>query len=135
MINFSDIEEAFFFVSSDVPFMNEAVLNKKTGQIYYRSEYGDEDDFPEYFAGDDYIAIPHKNDLDLGVVLVFDFVREFIPEKYEQVRNIFHRRGAYRRYKDLLDSLGLLEKWYEYEEERTRSALLEWCKDHDLEIE
>jgi hypothetical protein len=34
-ISFDDIENAFYFVSSDQPFMNSAYLCKKTGNIYY----------------------------------------------------------------------------------------------------
>ena len=135
MISFSDIEYAFLYVSSDMPFMNSALLNKKTGKIYYRSEMAGEDDFPKNINSEDYIAIPHKNDLDLGVRLVFDFVSKYIPEEYEEVEYIFRKRGAYRRYKDLLESLNMLDKWYEYEDERTKSSLLEWCRENNLEVE
>ena len=135
MISFSDIEDAFLYVSSDMPFMNSALLNKKTGKIYYRSEMAGEDDFPENIKSEEYIEIPHKNDLDLGVRLVFDFVSKYIPKEYEEVEYIFRKRGAYRRYKDLLDSLNMLDKWYEYEDERTKSSLLEWCKENDIEVE
>jgi len=43
MIRFSDIQGAFFFVSSAGYGMNSAVLCKDTGKILYRSEMGDVD--------------------------------------------------------------------------------------------
>jgi len=135
MIQFNEIENAYLFVSSAEHYMNSAFLNIKTGEIYYYSELTGENELPEDIESDDYIEIPHKNDLDLGARLVFDFVSEYIPEKYEQVRDIFRRKGAYRRYKYLLDSLGMLQKWYEYEDQRTKAALLEWCKENGLEVE
>jgi hypothetical protein len=49
-----------------------------------------------------YISIPDKRELNLGKPLVLDFAREFLPVDYDEVRHIFSRRGAYRRYKDLL---------------------------------
>ena len=38
MISFSDIEDAFLFVSSSSYGMNSAFLRKDTGQILYRSD-------------------------------------------------------------------------------------------------
>lgn len=62
MIDFSDLEDAFLFVGSDQPFMNSAIVNKRTGETFYQSELSGIDDFPENFEGDDFIEIPHKND-------------------------------------------------------------------------
>jgi hypothetical protein len=33
---------------------------------------------------------------------------------------IFSRRGAYERFKDLLEQKGLLGEWYVFEQQRTR---------------
>ena len=50
-------------VSSD----GYAVICKETGEILYKSDYGDEDEIPEeVYDREDCIEIPHKNDLDLG---------------------------------------------------------------------
>ncbi len=136
MVSYDDLENAFFFVSMDMPGINEAILDKKTGEIYYRSEFSGEDEFPEdYDYSDDYIEIPHKNDLDLGANLVFEFVSAYLPEELDKVTYFFKRRGAYGRYKELLEFRGLLDKWYEFEDERKKSTLLEWCKENDIEVE
>jgi hypothetical protein len=134
MIDFDELENAFLFVSSDQPFMNHAVINRKTGEIFYKTEYGDVDEFPEDVESEDYIKIPHKNDLDLGRDLVFDFVASQAPQIMDKVRWIFQSRGAYSRYKSLLDSIGLLDDWYKFENEQTQKALREWCQEWDLEI-
>jgi hypothetical protein len=63
MIKFSDIEDAFSFVSSDRYGMHTALLNKDTGQIYYRSEMGDIDEIDDDLDWNNCIGIPHKNDL------------------------------------------------------------------------
>jgi len=128
MINFSEIEDAFLFVSSDQRFMNTAVLNRKTWEIFYRSELSGEDDFPEDVESEDYIEIPHKNDLNLGRDIVFEFVFKYIPEKANDVETFFRRKGAYSNYKNLLDKLNLLDKWYKFEDERTKTVLLQWCR-------
>jgi hypothetical protein len=80
-MKFDDIELAFLFVSGAAQFTNSALLCKETGEIYYISEMGDSDELPEDIEdSDQYIEIPHKNDLDLGNRLVMDFVAEYCPE-------------------------------------------------------
>lgn len=116
--------------------MNNAYLCRETGQIFYTSEMGDSDDLPEDIDDvEKYIAIPHKNDLDLGKALVFEFVSEYLPEELERVYSIFRRKGAYSRFKDLLASKGALEDWYKFEDQRQKDALKRWCRDNGIEIE
>lgn len=126
------------FVSSSGYGENSAVLDKSTGKIYYRSDYAGLDEFeefPEYeYDSAIHIEIPHKNDLDLGRDLVFEFVERFIPDDYERVNNMFRKRGAYSRYKDLLDSKGMLQKWYDFENQRGQSALLRWCEENEIDV-
>ncbi len=120
-IKFSDLEDAFFYVSSAPKYTNHAILCKETGEIYYRSEYwgADEDEIPEeVWDRDDCIEIPHKNDLDLGRNLVFEFVEEHLPDDFERIKQIFRRKSTYRRYKDLLEERGQLKKWYDFENAR-----------------
>jgi hypothetical protein len=77
---------------------------------------------------------PHKNDLDLGRPLVFEFVRERLPEEYEEVRRYFSKRGAYARFKDLLVRKGALKEWYDFESKAQETALREWCEENSIEI-
>jgi hypothetical protein len=135
---FRDIHDALMFVSSSGYGENSAILNKSKGKIYYRSEYGDIDeleDFPEEkYDPEIHIRIPHKNDLDLGRDMVFKFVERFIPDDYDKVAKIFRERGAYSRYKDLLESKGMLQKWYDFENQQEQLALLQWCKENEIDI-
>ena len=81
-----------------------------------------------------YVSIPDKRELDLGKPLVLDFAREFLPDDYDEVRHIFRRRGAYRRYKDLLVRRGTLERWYDFSNKAEEAALLEWCVENGIEL-
>jgi len=63
---------------------------------------------------------------------VFRFVQGQAPELMDDVEDIFRRRGAYGRFKDLLDDIDLLEQWYAYEEQATRTALRAWCDENDV---
>jgi len=135
MIKFSDIQDAFFFVSSAGYGLHTAVISKDTGQMYWRSEVGDLDEIGEKdLPSDTWIEIPHRNELDLGQELVFEFVVENLPDELEQVRQMFRRRGAYAAFKDLLGFKGLLQRWYDFEHEREERALRQWCDENELEI-
>ena len=134
-ISFDDIENAFFFVSMDQQFMHNAYLCKETGEIFYTSEMGDSDELPEDIDDPEkYIAIPHKNELDLGRALVIEFTSTYLPEELETVYSIFRRKGAYSRYKALLERKGVLEDWYKFENERQEEALKEWCQENNIKI-
>ena len=134
-IKFDDIENAFLYVSMSHMLENQAILCKETGEIFYISEMGDSDDLPDDIdESDNYIEIPHKNELDLGRELVFRFVSEHLPEEYNRVAQVFRKKGAYSRYKDLLEHEGLLEKWYEFENDAQSKALREWCKENNIDL-
>jgi hypothetical protein len=135
MATFDDIYNAFLFVSSDSYGMNRALLCLDNGEIYFHSEMGDLDELDEdEFDCDHFLAIPHKNELDLGHELVGEFVENQMQDDLNLVREIFSRRGAYRRFKDLLDERGLLQSWHDYESRREQEALRQWCRENGIEL-
>ena len=135
-IKFQDIELAFEYASSAQPLMNSAYISKTTGQIYYHSEMYDSDELPEdFYERHDYIEIPHKNDLDLGQRLVWQFVNTEIPGLADKIKGFFSRRGAYSKYKSFLEEIGLLKKWFEFEETSTKETLKEWCNENDIKLD
>ena len=135
MATFDEIHSAFLFVSSDGYGMNRALLCLDDGEIYYHSEDGVLDELDEdKFDCDNFLVIPHKNELDLGQSLVFEFVEQQMSDDFGRVQDIFSHRGAYRRFKDLLDHRGLLEDWYDFESLREEEALREWCRENKIEL-
>jgi hypothetical protein len=135
MVIFDDIQDAFNFVGSGSYGMHSAVLNKQTGEMYWRSEMGDLDEISEADIDWDHcVEIPHKNDLDLGRELVFDFLIEHLPDEYDRVIGYFSGPGAYRLYKELLERKGLLQHWFDFEKHEEEKALREWCSVNEIEI-
>ena len=109
-------------------------LNRMTGQLYYDSD-ASEDEIPEDVDDSKkYLLIPTKQDLGLGKPLVLEFVSEYLPEHVNEVHAIFSRKGAYQRYKALLCTLEKLEDWYQYEAEKQKEALINWCEENDIEV-
>ncbi|MGO8914427.1 MAG: hypothetical protein ACLQJR_00800 [Stellaceae bacterium] len=135
-ISFADLELAFFYVSSGGIGENQGVLDRQSGKIYCRSEIaGDlEEEWPDDVDDEKYIEIPHKTELNLGKALVFDFVREFMPADYDEVRRIFSRRGAYGRFKAFLARRRALDRWYDFSANAEEAALRAWCADNAIEL-
>ena len=135
MIKFSDIQDAFFFVGSAGYGLHTAVVSKETGQMRWRSEEGGLDEIGDKdLPPDRWIQIPHKNELGLGQELVFEFVVGSLPDELARVQQMFHRRGAYAAFKDLLAFKGLLQSWYDFEHAGEELALRQWCEENDLQI-
>ena len=134
-VSFCDLQLAFEFVSSGGMGENEAYLDRQSGEIYWHSEFGDNnEELPDDIDDEKYIAIPDKRELDLGEPLVLDFAREFLPDDYDEVRHIFSGRGAYRRYKDFLVRRGALERWYDFSNKAEEAALREWCVENGIDL-
>jgi len=134
-VKFDDLREAFEFASAGMPFESEAFLSVETGVIHIHSEFSDfDEELPEdVWDSERYIAIPHKSDLDLGRRLALDFAHTEMAEDLDDVYEFFRRKGAFARFKGLLENRGKLQHWHEYEENRTKEALREWCKENEIE--
>jgi hypothetical protein len=134
-VSFDEILSAFDLVSAN-PDEHQAVLAIESGKIYWRSELSDlDDELPEDIDDEEkYLAIPDQRELDLGKPLVFDFARQVLPRDFDEVQQMFSRRGAYARFKDLLAQRRVLEQWYEFEQKATARALREWCELNSIEL-
>ncbi|SAL79070.1 hypothetical protein AWB67_05383 [Caballeronia terrestris] len=136
-VKYADLSMAFDFVSDASPMEHNAYVSLDTGKVYWTSDFDDafDEDHPDDLeTSDRYLAIPHKNELDLGKSLALRFVAQQLPARYEQVERFFQRHGAYGRFKDLLAREGALERWYSFEAGSIESALRQWCAENSLEI-
>ena len=136
-VKYADLSAAFDFVSFAAPMEHRAYLSLDTSTIYWISETNpiEEEDLPDDLeTSDRYIAIPHKNDLDLGNQLALRFVEEHLPHRYATVQEFFRHRRAYARFKDLLAAEQCLENWYAFEAECTEQALRDWCKANQIQL-
>ena len=78
-VSLSELEDAFQMLGGDDS--ASGFLNTKTGEIFLRSYVDDLDELPEDIdESEDYVRLPGKRDIDLGVRLVMDFAREEIPD-------------------------------------------------------
>ena len=132
--SFKELVEAFDLASMASGFgEHHAYLCRESGKIYWHSDFSDleelNDELPEDIEDEEkYVELPDKRELDLGNRLALDFARQVLPAEFDDVRDMFHSRGAYARFKHLLAQRRVLEQWYDFEEKATERALREWCE-------
>lgn len=131
-VSYADLLAAFEWVgASEVAGVDgQAYVSKATGAVHCVGEGIDEDP-PENLDDESrYVAVPSRSELDLGRSLALRFVREQLPDSYELAHQHFRARGAYSRFKALLERAGQLDAWYEYEQQAIEEALREWGEEH-----
>ena len=135
-VSLKDLREAFEFVCAGGGGEHQAFLCKQSGKLYCHSELCDDLDIlpDDIDDSEKFLPIPDKRELDLGKPLALDFARQFLPGDFDDVRQIFSRRGAYARFKNLLDRRGMLDQWYAFEAEAEESALKMWCELNSIAV-
>ena len=135
-IKYADLLDAFEFVSFGAPFESSAFICADTGVIYCTSDTLelDEEVPDDLETSERYIAIPHKNDLNLGRDLVLSFVDQALPDDHGTVAGFFRRKGAYSRFKQLLESRRVLDAWFAFEAHAVEAALRQWCEDNSIQL-
>jgi hypothetical protein len=136
-VDWTELLHTFEFVSLGQPHEHEAVLCRKSGKLLWHSDVAEDiEEWPDDADDDEkYLSIPHKKEFDLGTPLVFAFAEQFLPDELDEVRRIFHKRGAYARFNDLLQTKKALDRWYDFEAKATEAALREWCEINGITIE
>jgi len=139
-VSIADITGAFEFANaggSIGEFL--AFVCKRTGKIYYRTDFSDDEEMNDELPDDiddeeKYVALPDKRELGLGKPMVLDFAREFLADDFDDVRYFFSKRGAYPKFKALLARRGAIDRWHAFEAKATEQALRDWCALHEIEI-
>jgi hypothetical protein len=135
-VKWQDLLHAFNFVNSAPKDENLARLSLASGRIELHSVWTElwAEEGGEKKTDGETLDIPHKTDLGLGRDLVLWFVEEVIPEQLEDVTEIFQKRGAYAKFRALLEEEGLMQQWYLFEGEAEQQGLRNWCEENGISI-
>lgn len=108
--------------------------NKETGEFDFYSDYMDfDDDDSEKFEDDCWISAPRQMDIGEYDIMV-DFAESVSdPRKNELLCVSLEDKGAFRRFKDTLNRVGLTDDWYKFKREVYIEIAREWCERHSIE--
>ena len=134
-MSYDTIEDAFNFISEGQPGDRRAMVHRVSGKVFLASLQADFDQAPPEAENDpDYLLLPSRQDLDPGKGLILEFFNNHAQAEVPQVKAIFTRSGAFRKAKDLMRRLHLLDHWQLYEQQRIEELLRKWCQDQGLPL-
>lgn len=82
-------------------------------------------------SDDNYLALPDRYEVN-NYSIMEAFCLQLSPQKSEVFLNAIHGRGAFRRFRDLLERYGILEQWYNFEQQSLKEIAREWCRKNGL---
>jgi hypothetical protein len=135
-IKLDELENAAILVD-DGEGAAHALVSRETGMIHLlNDDYMDEEaPLPGDIEAEGlYVSVPAASTLGLGRELMFRFAASHLAGEQEQVRELLARKDGYDRFARLLEERGVLDAWYRFREEETRTALQRWCGQHGLQL-
>jgi hypothetical protein len=72
--------------------------------------------------------------LNLGQNLALTFAAQELPGDYDSVVEFFRHKGAYSRFKKLLESRSLRDVWFAFEARAIEAELRSWCNESGIQL-
>jgi hypothetical protein len=130
---FSDILEGYEFCDFGDGMGAQAFISLERGTVHLVAEDMDLDEAPPVdLDTGSYLALPDKAELRLGKSLALQFTEAHLPDELPTVLGYFRQRGAYSRFKRLLQDKGALEAWFAFEAAETEARLRAWSADNGI---
>ena len=109
-------------------------FNKETGEFdyYINSMYSGTEDDAEKFIDDAWIAAPSQQDINEYKIMT-DFADSVTDPRVNDLLSVaLEGKGAFRRFKDTLQRVGLTDEWYAYKHDAYIDIAREWCEENDI---
>ena len=108
-----------------------AYYDTETGECDFWSEYGDneidEEELEERLESGRYIPLPDRMEIN-----EYRMMEAFAYDRDDRLVRVIQGRGAFRRFKDMAEEIGLLDDWYEFRDNCYRDSAERWCTDHNI---
>lgn len=79
-----------------------------------------------------YLRLPTKFEIHEYHIME-EFIWTLKGERADKLECAIRGRGAFRRFKDMVDRMGISQRWYDFQAEYYRKLATQWCRDHRLE--
>lgn len=81
-----------------------------------------------------YLRLPTKFEIHEYHIME-EFIWTLKGERADKLDCAIRGRGAFRRFKDLVDRMEISQQWYDFQAEYYRKLAIDWCQEHGLEYE
>lgn len=133
MVKLSEIKDAL----DSVDISSTCYFNKETNEILWQWDYNKEySTYKEEDEANDNII----NMFDYFYKNDYDIMQDFIDtiediNLREKLYYATRGRGAFSRFRYIIESNDLLDTWYKYKDEKYKTIAKEWCVDNNIEFE
>ena len=79
-----------------------------------------------------YLRLPTKFEIHEYHIME-EFIWTLKGKRADKLECAIRGRGAFRRFKDMVDRMGISQQWYDFQSEYYRKLAIEWCQEHGLE--
>lgn len=113
---------------------HQLFYNIETGdfEFYIDPIYSGIEDDAEKFEDDCWIACPSQRELREYDIMA-DFADAVIEPRANELLSVaLEGKGAFRRFKDTLHRVGLVDDWYEFKRNAYIDIARVWCEDNDI---
>lgn len=80
-----------------------------------------------------YLRLPTKLEID-EYQIIEEFILTLEGERASKLEDAIQGRGAFRRFKDMINHMGIAQQWYTFQAEYYKTMAENWCKNHGLEV-
>ena len=112
--------------------------NKITGELEYfnrEQENPNDLDIDEIDEDENVVALPSKYSIDdYGIMKDFMFAQKD-KKIHDAIYDSIHQKGAFRKFRQVVEQYGILQKWYEFKDKEYEDIVKEWCEKNGLEWE
>ena len=132
MLDLKKAAEEFEMIS----FETHLYFNKKTGEFDFYSDFMDSEMVDaEMFEEDCWIAAPSPHDIDEYNIMVRFTETVTNPRINELLCVALEGRGAFRRFKDTLHRVGLVDEWFAFKRDAYIDIARVWCEENGIPYE
>lgn len=129
-VNLKDVVAAIAEADEEVEYYyyipDERIISRVSGSFTDEEFAGEDPD------DDDLIALPDRYEID-EYSIMRDFAESY-PESNtrEWLVNSIHGKGAFRRFRAVLERFYITDQWYEFQDEAYRAKAMKWCEDYGI---
>lgn len=133
-VKLSDIIDAIDFTDQ----YTEYFLDRETGEVIYVNDMvmtsSEKEEIYDQLDEHGFYRLPDQRDID-DYRTMEEFISGLSGSAADKLSRAISGRGAFRRFKDTVHSLGLSDQWYSFEEDSHKHIAIRWCEEHGLEWE
>lgn len=123
VITISDLADHFDSCIDD----GKLYLNTKTGDVYYRYEFYEDQSDNIDLTSPDIVELPAKYEFNEYHVIENFSTTYPNPHVAEQLSSLIEGKGAFRRFKEAIYRFDIEEEWYDFRFHALQQMLIEWC--------